>query len=111
MLGVDLGRTDIAHTIAHTKDSVPLTRAEGQHWDGQNLTKVREHFVKLRAQLQQKASKGTRSTRRRCRQLLQRLSGRERRFQSWVNHNVSKRIVETAQSLSASIALEDLMGI
>jgi len=103
-LGVDLGRTDIAHT------------SEGQHWDGQNITKVRDHFANLRAAnlratLQHKASKGTRSSRRRCRQLLQRLSGRERRFQTWVNHNVSKRIVETAKSLSASIAIEDLTGI
>lgn len=99
VLGVDLGRTDIAHT------------SQGQHWDGQDITKVRDHFANLRAKLQQKASKGTRSSRRRCRQLLQRLSGRERRFQSWVNHNVSKRIVETAKSISASIALEDLTGI
>ncbi|MFN3678268.1 RNA-guided endonuclease InsQ/TnpB family protein [Thermosynechococcus sp.] len=99
VLGVDLGRTDIAHTL------------EGQHWDGQAITKVRDHFANLRAKLQHKASKGTRSCRRRCRQLLQRLSGRERRFQSWINHNVSKRIVETAKALSASIALEDLTGI
>ncbi len=82
ILGVDLGRTDIAHT------------SEGQHWNGQDINKVRDHFANLRAKLQQKASKGTRSSRRRCRQLVQRLSGRERRFQSWVNHNVSKRIVE-----------------
>ena len=99
VLGVDLGRTDIAHT------------SEGQHWDGQDITKVRDHFANLRAKLQRKASKGTRSCRRRCRQLLQRLSGRERRFQSWINHNVSKRIVETAKALCASIALEDLTGI
>ncbi|XFA72310.1 transposase [Thermosynechococcaceae cyanobacterium Okahandja] len=99
VLGVDLGRTDIAHT------------SEGQHWDGQNITKVRDHFANLRATLQHKASQGTRSSRRRCRQLLQRLSGRERRFQTWVNHNVSQRIVETAKSLSASIAIEDLTGI
>ncbi|WP_448514881.1 RNA-guided endonuclease InsQ/TnpB family protein [Parathermosynechococcus lividus] len=99
VVGVDLGRRDIAYT------------SEGQHWDGHDITKVRDHFSNLRATLQQKASKGTRSSRRRCRQLLQRLSGRERRFQAWVNHNIAKRIVETAQSLSASIAIEDLTGI
>ena len=99
VLGVDLGRTDIAHT------------SEGQHWDGQDITKVRDHFANLRAKLQRKASMGTRSCRRRCRQLLQRLSGREHRFQGWINHNVSKRIVETAKALSASIALENLTGI
>ncbi|MEN9260673.1 MAG: transposase, partial [Thermostichus sp. HHBFW_bins_43] len=75
------------------------------------MTKVRDHLANLRAKLQHKASKGTRSTRRRVRGLLQRLSGGERRFQSWVSHTVSRRIVETAKSLSASIALEDLTGI
>lgn len=99
VLGADLGRTDIAHT------------SKGQHWDGQDITKVRDHFANLRSKLQHKASKGTRSSRRRCRELLQRLSGRERRFQAWLNHNVSKRIVETAKRIGASIALEDLTGI
>lgn len=99
VLGVDLGRTDLAYTSV------------GQHWDGQDVTKIRDRFASLRAKLQHKASKGTRSSRRRCRELLQRLSGRERRFQSWVNHSVSKRIVETAKEMGASIALEDLTGI
>jgi len=99
VIGVDLGRTDIAHT------------SEGDNWNGQQLNRVRDHYSKLRAVLQQKASKGTRSSRRRCRELLQRLSGRERRFQAWVNHRISTRIVETAKSLSACIAIEDLTGI
>jgi len=99
VLGVDFGRTDIAHT------------SEGDNWHGQQLTKVRDHYSKLRAVLQQKASKGTRSSRRRCRELVKRLSGRERRFQAWVNHRISTRIVETAKSLSACIAIEDLTGI
>ncbi len=106
-IGVDLGRTD----IAHTKDSVPLTRAEGDNWNGQQLTKVRNHHSRLRAALQHKASKGTRSSRRRCRQLLQRLSGKERRFQAWVNHRISKAIVSRAKAVSSAIALEDLTGI
>ena len=73
VLGVDLGRTDIAHT------------SEGDNWNGQQLNRVRDRYSKLRAALQRKASKGTRSSRRRCRELLQRLSGKERRFQAWVN--------------------------
>ncbi len=80
VIGVDLGRTDIAHT------------SEGGNWHGQQLTKVRNHYSQLRAVLQKKASKGTRSSRRRCRGLLQRLSGKERRFQAWVNHCISKTI-------------------
>jgi len=89
---------------------IPPT-SEGDNWNGQQLTKVKDRFSRLRAALQRQASKSTRSCRRRCRQLLQRLSGRERGFQAWVNHNISKSIVKTAQSLSARIAIEDLSGI
>ncbi|MFS8781457.1 transposase, partial [Synechococcus sp. W55.1] len=56
VLGVDLGRTDIAHT------------SEGGNWNGQQLNRVRDHYSRLRAVLQRKASKGTRSSRRRCRE-------------------------------------------
>ncbi|PIK86954.1 transposase ISSoc1 [Synechococcus sp. 63AY4M2] len=98
-IGVDLGRTDIAHT------------SEGDNWSGQQLSRVRDHYSRLRAVLQRKASKGTRSSRRRCRQLLQRLSGRERRFQTWVNHCISKAIVSRVQATHSFIALEDLTGI
>jgi len=99
VLGVDFGRTDIAHT------------SEGDHWNGQQLNRVRDRYSRLRAVLQRKASKGTRSSRRRCRQLLQRLSGKERRFQAWVNHRISKAIVSRAKATNSAIALEDLTGI
>jgi len=99
VLGVDLGRTDIAHT------------SEGDNWNGQQLNRVRDHYSRLRAVLQRKASKGTRSSRRRCRELLQRLSGKERRFQAWVNHRISKAIVSRAKATNSAIALEDLTGI
>ena len=99
VLGVDLGRTDIAHT------------SEGDNWNGQQLNRRRDHYSKLRAVLQQKASKGTRSSRRRCRELVKRLSGRERRFQVWVNHCISKAIVSRAKATNSAIALEDLTGI
>ncbi len=98
-IGVNLGRRDIAHT------------SEGDNWNGQQLNQVRDHYSRLRVVLQRKASKGTRSTRRRCRQLLQRLSGRERRFQTWVNHCISKSIVARALATHSFIALEDLTGI
>ncbi|MEB3279436.1 MAG: transposase, partial [Lyngbya sp.] len=58
-----------------------------------------------------KASQGTRSTRRRCRETLKRLSGRERRFQSWLNHNISSSIINEAVVTNSSIAIEDLTGI
>jgi putative transposase len=99
VIGVDFGRTDIAHT------------SDGDNWNGQQLNKVRDHYSRLRAVLQRKASKGTRSSRRRCRELLQRLSGKERRFQVWVNHRISKAIVSRAKATNSAIALEDLTGI
>ena len=39
------------------------------------------------------------------------MSGRQRRFQTWTNHNISKRIVGKAKALGVGIALEDLNGI
>jgi IS605 OrfB family transposase len=98
-LGVDLGRTDIAHT------------STGESYCGQQLKQVRDKHARTRAQLQHKASKGTRSTRRRCRELQKRLSGRERRFQANVNHTISYRLVQQVKTLGWSIALEDLTGI
>jgi putative transposase len=83
----------------------------GDKWDGKQTTETRDKFARVRASLQQKASKGTRSTRRRARQILKRLSGRERRYQTWLNHNISKLIVLSALQGNAIIAIEDLTGI
>ncbi len=99
VLGVDLGRADIAHT------------SDDQDWSGQTLTALRDRSSRQRAALQKKASKGTRSTRRRCRELLARLSGREASFQRQTNHEISKELIGTALDSGRSIALEDLTGI
>jgi putative transposase len=99
ILGIDLGRTDICFT------------SEGDSYSGKQITKIRNKYSDLRARLQQKAAKGTRSSRRRCRRLLQRLSGKERRFQSHVNHTISYRLVQKAKTNQQAIALEDLTGI
>lgn len=99
VIGVDFGRRNIAVT------------SEDERWDGQEIQQVRDKFSRVRASLQRKASKGTRSTRRRARQVLKRLSGRERRYQQWLNHNISKKVVESAQVNNAAIAIEDLTGI
>ncbi|WP_446371854.1 RNA-guided endonuclease InsQ/TnpB family protein [Coleofasciculus sp. G3-WIS-01] len=99
VIGVDLGRRDIAVT------------SEDERWNGQHIQSTRDNFSRVRASLQKKASKGTRTTRRRCREILKRLSGRERRYQQWLNHNISKLVVKRAVELSASIAIEDLTGI
>ncbi len=99
VLGVDLGRTDIA------------TTSEGESWSGKQVTDKRNHYALLRAVLQKKASKGTRSSRRRCRQLLARLSGQEKRFQKQINHEISRQLVNNAVANKQAIAIEDLTGI
>lgn len=99
VLGVDLGRTDIALSSL------------GDKYSGKQITEARDHYANLRANLQHKAAKGTRSSRRRCRELQKRLSGRERRFQSHVNHTISYQLVQKARTNNQAIALEDLTGI
>ncbi|WP_233154022.1 RNA-guided endonuclease InsQ/TnpB family protein [Scytonema sp. HK-05] len=91
-IGVDLGRRSIAAT------------STGKSWDGEQLNKTRDRYAKVRANVQ---SKRSRSGRR----LLRRLSGRERRFQQWVNHNISKSIVSTAKKDCAIISMENLTNI
>jgi putative transposase len=99
VIGVDLGRSDIAVT------------SDGDSWSGKDIKATRDRFSRTRASLQSKATKGTRSTRRRCRKILKRLSGRERRYQTNQNHVISKTIVSKALTSKSSIALEDLTGI
>jgi IS605 OrfB family transposase len=99
VLGCDLGRTDICVT------------SENDTYSGKQITIIRDHYSNLRAKLQQKAAKGTRSSRRRCRELLKQLSGKERRFQTHQNHTISYQLVQKAKANSQVIALEDLSGI
>jgi putative transposase len=99
VIGVDFGRRDIAVT------------SNGDKWDGKQITDIRDRYAKTRASLQQKSTKGTRSTRRRARRILQRLSGKERRFQLLSNHQISYRIIKKALATNAIVAIENLTGI
>jgi IS605 OrfB family transposase len=99
VLGVDLGRVDIAYT------------SDKENWSGQQLGRIRNKYAWLRLALQKKASLGTRSSRRRCRQLLKRLSGNEKRFQKHINHEISRQLVNNAVASKRAISLEDLTGI
>ncbi|MCH9054796.1 transposase [Synechococcus sp. PCC 6716] len=92
VIGVDLGRRDIA------------TASNGHSWSGKPIQSVRDRYSRVRAKVQ---SKRTRSSRR----LLRRLAGRERRYQVWLNHNISKTLVSDAKAIGAALALEDLTGI
>ncbi len=91
-LGVDLGVTNIA------------VDSTGEVHSSRAVNNVRFRHRKLRTKLQRK---GTKSTRRR----LKKLSGKEQRFATWTNHNVSKRIVEKAKCTGQGIAVEELTGI
>ncbi|RLA65561.1 MAG: transposase [Epsilonproteobacteria bacterium] len=91
-LGVDLGITNIA------------TDSLEKIYSGSHISSVRIRNLKLRAKLQ---SKGTKS----AKNLLKKRSKKERRFAKDINHQISKKIVETAQRHSVGIALENLKGI
>jgi len=91
-LGVDLGVTNIA------------VDSDGEIHTGKTIKNVRYRHRRLRNKLQKK---GTLGSRRR----LQNLAGQEHRFASWVNHNLSKRIVAKAERTKRAIALENLTHI
>jgi putative transposase len=92
VIGVDLGRTDIA------------TTSTGKAWSGKHIQVTRDRYSKTRSNIQ---SKRTRSARR----LMRRLQGRESRYQKWFNHNISKQLVREAKQLDAALAFEDLTNI
>ncbi|WP_026103187.1 RNA-guided endonuclease InsQ/TnpB family protein [Pseudanabaena sp. PCC 6802] len=92
VIGVDLGRRDIA------------TTSTNKSWSGEQIQTVRDRFSRVRAGVQ---SKRTRNSRR----LLRRLSGREQRYQKWLNHNISKELVQVAKQSGAALVFEDLTNI
>ena len=91
-LGVDLGVANIA-----------VDNDKRIH-QGKTVKAVRYRHRQLRRKLQ---TKQTKSARRR----LKKLSGKEGRFATWTNHNISKTIVAKAQDTGRGIALEDLTNI
>lgn len=80
-----------------------------QFFGGRHVLHVRDRYLSTRASLQRKkAQTPTHSLRR----VLKRLSGRETRFMTDVNHQISKHIVTFAQQTgNPTIALEKLDGI
>lgn len=89
-LGIDLG----INTLAATSQNKLYKVAQ--------VKKIKRKYTYLRSTLQ---AKGTRSAKR----LLKKLSGKEKRFMTWVNHNVSKEIATSF--LGNKIVLEKLKGI
>ena len=91
-LGIDLGIVNIA------------TDSDGESFSGAKVEENRRKFAHRRRNLQRK---GTRAATRK----LRKLSGRQSRFQSGVNHVISKQVVEKAKDTNRAVALEDLEGI
>lgn len=91
-LGVDLGIVNLA------------TDSTGQQFSGKQVERHRLRRMIARKQYQRA---GTKSAKRR----LKKMSGRQARYQKYVNHVISKTIVEKAKALNVGIALEDLSGI
>lgn len=95
-LGVDLGIVQIA------------TDSEGRQYSGEPVKALRRRLRRLRSGLQHQAMK--RHSKSAYRHLC-RLRRHGRRFQTWVNHNISKRVVESALASRKALVLEDLKGI
>lgn len=91
-LGVDLGIVNIA------------TDSDGNVHQGRAVENVRYRHRRLRARLQRK---GTKSSRRRLRQL----RGKEQRFATDANHCIAKQLVQAAKDTGRGIALENLTHI
>lgn len=93
VLGVDLGENNLAAT------------SSGRLFGGGKLRYERDCALALRGRLQSNGSKSSK-------QLLQKISGKEARHVTHVNHVVSKTIVEEAQTTGCdTIAMESLTNI
>lgn len=91
-LGIDLGVVNIA------------TTSDGTIYSSEANERVRKRYGNLRAALQQKGTKD-------AKEKLRKISGRERRFKTDVNHVISKQVVRAAEGTKRGVALEDLTGI
>lgn len=88
-MGIDRGLNNIVVT------------SDGRFFNSKKLKGVRGRHMHNRASLQ---AKGTRSAKRR----LRKMSGRERRFITCMNHEISKKLVNGPHAV---FVLEDLKGI
>jgi putative transposase len=93
VLGVDAGENNLA------------AASTGKIWGGDALRHKRDKQLALRRRVQSNGSES-------AKQLLRKVSGRERRHMRHVNHVVSKQIVAEAVAIGArAIAMEDLTHI
>jgi putative transposase len=91
-LGVDLGIVNLA------------TDSDGKRYKGDGVETVRQRCQTHRQTFQARGTKRT----KRC---LQRMAGKQARFQHHTNHVIAKTLVAKAKDTKAVIVLEDLTGI
>lgn len=91
-IGCDFGLVDIC------------TISTGKSFNSKKINDYREKKEKIRGSIQRKGTKG-------AKKLLKRLSGRERRTATIINHTIAKEIVSIAQAEGKGISFEDLKGI
>jgi putative transposase len=92
VLGVDLGIVSLA------------VDSEGNQYSGEAIKACRRRRRSHRAGLQKTGTK-------RAKRTLKKISRRASRYSKWLNHNISKQIVQTALFSRKAIALESLTGI
>lgn len=96
VLGVDLGIVQIA------------SDSEGRQYSAEPIRSLRRRMRNLKAGLQHTAkTRQSKSAKRH----LQRLRRRQSRFTRWVNHHISRRLVEAAAASGKALALENLSGM
>lgn len=91
-LGIDLGIKNIA------------ADSDGQTYSGGEVNGLRKRHSKIRSRLQANGSK-------QAKRLLKKRSKKERQFATYINHVISRRIVDRAKDTGRGVALEDLTGI
>ncbi len=92
-IGVDRGQNQIA--------VASLPNGFGKFWNGGQIKHLRRRYQKLRKQLQ-KANK---------RQVIKRLESKERRIITYINHCISKQLVQFASYYGMGLRFEDLSNI
>ena len=92
-IGVDRGQNQIA--------VASLPNGFGKFWNGRQIKHLRRRYQKLRKQLQ-KANK---------RQVIKRLESKERRIITYINHCISKQLVQLAKDYGMGLRFEDLSHI
>ncbi|MGD1716305.1 RNA-guided endonuclease TnpB family protein [Dapis sp. BLCC M172] len=92
-IGVDRGQNRIA--------VASLPQSFGKFWDGRQIKHLRRHYQRIRKALQ-KAKK---------RKVIKRLESKERRIITYINHCISKQLVELASYYQMGLRFEDLSGI